>query len=82
MIIDASALLAILLEEPEADQFLDVLHTDESRAISPVNLVEAGIKADDPRNPAKGPALDALIATLSIVVAPMTAEQARIARHA
>jgi len=82
VIIDASALLAILLEEPEADRFLEAIQDDESRAISPVNFVEAGIKADDPRNPAKGRVLDAMISALDIEIAPITAEQGRIAREA
>ena len=82
MIIDASALLAILFEEPESDQFLNLVEERENLAISPINLVEAGIKADDPRNPRKGPALDALVSTLRIEIAPITAEQGRIAREA
>ncbi|MGH6923065.1 MAG: type II toxin-antitoxin system VapC family toxin [Propylenella sp.] len=82
MIVDASALLAILFEEPEEDRFLELIQEDKSPAISPVNLVEAGIKADDPRHPAKGRALDALISAMNIEVAAITAEQARIAREA
>jgi ribonuclease VapC len=82
VIIDASAILAILFEESEGDRFLDAIRRERTRFISPVNLVEAGIKADDPRHPAKGPALDALLSTMKIEIAPITAEQSRIAREA
>lgn len=41
MVIDASALVAILLSEPEADQFLDVLDAaSDSILISPVSIFE------------------------------------------
>jgi len=82
VIIDASALLAIIFEEVEADRFLNLIADAQGRAISPVNLVEAAIKADDPRHSAKGRALDAAVSALSIEIAPITGEQGQIAREA
>ena len=82
MIIDASALLAILFDEPEVDRFTRLIHRSAHPAISPVNFLEAGIRADNPKTPAKGPALDTLMIALGIEVASVTAEQAQMAREA
>lgn len=83
MIIDASALLAILFDEPESAEFTRMIaETIEDRLISPVNYVEASIRADDPRAPAKADALDSIMEAMAILIAPISAEQARIARDA
>ena len=83
MIIDASALVAILFDEPESTEFTRrIAATDEDRLISPVNFVEAGIRADDPRAPAKAATLDSLMEALAVDIAPISAEQARLARDA
>jgi ribonuclease VapC len=52
------------------------------RLLSAANAVEAWIVADRHANPAKGPALDALIATLAIDIVPVTVQHARLARTA
>jgi ribonuclease VapC len=43
IVIDASALVAIADQEPEADRFLEVLGAAEAAAISAINAVETGI---------------------------------------
>ncbi|HZC15469.1 MAG TPA: type II toxin-antitoxin system VapC family toxin [Caulobacteraceae bacterium] len=43
IVVDASALVAIADEEPEADRFLDVLGAARGSAISAINVVETGI---------------------------------------
>jgi ribonuclease VapC len=50
--------------------------------MSLANAVEAWIVADQHANPAKGPALDALIATLGIDLVPVTVQHAQLARRA
>lgn len=83
MIIDASALLAILFDEPESTEFTRrIAETVEDRLISPVNFVEAAIRSEDPRLPPKATILDAVMEALAIAIAPITAEQARLAREA
>jgi ribonuclease VapC len=43
IVVDASALVAIADEEPEADNFLDVLGSAQGAVISVINAVETGI---------------------------------------
>ncbi len=50
--------------------------------VSAANYLEAGIVIDRERNPALSAKLDAVIAELGIEIAPVTSEQARIARQA
>ncbi len=82
MVIDTSAVIAILLDEPDGDSLLQRIVDDPVRLISAGTLLEAGIVADNNPNRRKGPALDALLATLGVRVEPVTEEQARIAREA
>ena len=82
MVIDTSALLAILLEEPDGDALLQAIIDDPVRLISAGTLLEAGIVADNNPNRRKGPALDALLSATDVRVEPVTEEQARLAREA
>jgi ribonuclease VapC len=82
MIIDASALLAILLEEPEIDEFLMLIAEAEVRRISAANWLEAAIRADHSSNPRLGRAFDALVEELAIEIEPVTPEHVRRARQA
>jgi ribonuclease VapC len=50
--------------------------------MSPVNYLEASIRADDKRHPAKGSELDALLAGFGVRIVAINAEQARLARAA
>lgn len=54
MIVDASAILAVLFDEPEKAGFRDLLLMTPELVMSPVNYLEASIRADDRRHPAKG----------------------------
>jgi ribonuclease VapC len=83
VIVDASAILAILFDEPERGAFQRAIaDAAGDHVMSPVNYLEASIKADDPRHPRKGVELDLLLSALSVTLAPVTLEQARLARSA
>ena len=82
MIVDASAILAVLFEEPEKEKFRDTLLMTRDLSMSPVNYLEAAVRADDRRHPDKGPQLDVLIRGFGIDVAAVTAGQAKLAREA
>lgn len=82
MILDSSALLAILFDEPEGAEFLRLLVEAPVRAISAANMVEAWMVTDRHPNPAKAAALDELVALLEIELRPVDAAQARLARQA
>lgn len=80
MIIDSSALMAILNGEPEGDSLLAVIARSECR-ISAASSVEVGIVADA-RSTRHGERLDELLAALEIRVEPVTVRQAEVARLA
>lgn len=81
MIVDASALLAILLREPEMEAFRDIIATTSDPTMSPVNFIEAAICADA-LGSAVGNGLDAIMAAGGISVTQVTPEQAHLAREA
>lgn len=83
MIVDASAILAILLEEPEGDAMEDMLLAPRQRhAMSPVNYLEAAVRVDGLEATRKGAELNNLLSNLSIDIVPATPEQAHLARAA
>ena len=82
MIVDSSALVAMLWREPEGEAFALAISSERSPKVSAANYLEAGIVIDRERNPALSAKLDAVITELGIEIAPVTSEQARIARQA
>ncbi len=82
MIIDTSALIAILRDEPDARRFAEAIESASERRISAATYVELGAAIDGARDPVASRRMDELLATASIVIEPVTEEQARIARAA
>lgn len=83
MIVDASAILAIILDEPEGQAFEDLLIADRQRpSMSPVNFLEAAVRIDALQSDHKSGRFDALLATLDVELATVTPEQALLAREA
>lgn len=82
MIVDASALLAIINKEPERSTFIDALDAAESRAMSVVNHFEVAIKVDRDPDPIIARRFAELIDEGDIEIAPVSVEQAVIARAA
>jgi ribonuclease VapC len=82
MIIDTSAVLAILLDEDDSARFADAIARADQRAMSAASFLEAGIVIDNQLGPAAGRQLDALLQRAQVEVAPVTPEQAEIARQA
>ena len=83
MIVDTSAVIAILKEEQDAPRFLRaVAISTQPKRMSAANYLEAGIVVDANRNPLLSRRLDDLIVQTEIVVEPVTREQAEIARAA
>ena len=83
MIIDTSAVIAVLKEESDAPRFLRVLTLSaEPKRMSAANYLEAAIVVDANRNPLLSRRLDELIVQTEIVAEPVTLEQANIARAA
>lgn len=82
MILDSSALLAILLLEPEAERFINAVLDADRRGISAASYVEAGLAIDSRSEPATRKLLDDAITALGLEIVPLDAAQARIAREA
>lgn len=82
MIVDSSALLAILFAEPDAAAFAEALEGAESRKISAANWLETAIRIDAGGNPLASAAFDDLVREARLVVEPVDEHQARIARTA
>jgi ribonuclease VapC len=82
MIVDSSALVAILRQEPEQRGFAQTLHHAESLRMSAATYLEFSIVIDSRRDPALSREIDEIIERYNIVIEPVTVEQARIARQA
>ncbi|MBN9186352.1 type II toxin-antitoxin system VapC family toxin [Microbacterium sp.] len=82
MIVDTSALIALVKDEPDASAVLAALARDTRPAISAATLLEASIVADGSRDPVRSARFTALLDALSLEVVPFTAVQAAAARHA
>jgi ribonuclease VapC len=83
MIVDTSAIIAVLKEETDAPRFLHALTiSTEPKCMSAANYLEAGIVVDANRNPVLSRRLDDFVVQTDIEVEPVTREQAEIARAA
>jgi ribonuclease VapC len=82
MIIDSSALIAVLRDEPEAESCAQAIEKARVRRISAVTYVEAAIVVDGNRNPLLSRRFDDLVRRVDLVIEPVTEEHAKLAREA
>jgi ribonuclease VapC len=82
MVIDASAVVAILRQESGAEILLTRLTAASSRRISAASLLETAIVIESKSGERGGEQLDLFLARAQIEVSAVTAEQVRIARKA
>lgn len=82
MIIDTSALIAILFAEPDAAAYAAAIEAAEERRISAVNYVEAGVVIDGRRDPVASRRFDDAIRAAGINIEPVDEHQAQLARTA
>jgi len=82
MMIDSSALIAILDNEPEAAQIIEAIANDPVRLISAVSLVETSIVILNRRGEAGVDELDALLQEAGVETVAVTPEHAALARQA
>lgn len=82
MIVDTSALVCVLTDEPEAERLLLVLASADSLRMSAATYVECGIVMDNRSSAATRRRFDELLATLEMEIVDLTPEQARLAREA
>jgi ribonuclease VapC len=82
MIVDSSAMVAIVWAEREAKPFIAAIVGSDRATMSAANYLEASIVIDRDRSPAISARLDATVHQLEIEIAPVTASQAKLARQA
>lgn len=82
MVIDTSAILALLFNEPEADDIEVALDDDPVRLMSTASCLEAAVVVEARLGAAGGRELDLLVHKGQIELVPVTAEQAEVARSA
>jgi ribonuclease VapC len=82
VIVDASALITVVLEESGFETHLETLLRSPVNRMSAATFLEAAIVVDRLPNPRASVRFDELISNLGIIVEPVTAHQARVAREA
>ena len=82
MVIDTSALIAILLNETETEAFAKAIAADPKRLISAFNLLEAAIVIETKKGEAGGIELDLLLHRARMEIVAISAEQVELARTA
>jgi ribonuclease VapC len=82
MIVDASAIIAILRDENDGPALARALEQAPVRRISAATYVEAAVVTDSNRDPVLSRRFDDLLRDSAIAIEPVTAEQAKIARDA
>jgi ribonuclease VapC len=82
MIVDTSAIIAVLKNEPDADAFALALQQAPVCRVSAVTWAEAAVVTDGNRNPVLSRRFDDLLRDVHMRVETVTAKQAEIARDA
>ncbi len=82
MVLDSSALIAILLNEPEAEQMIEALQSEPKRLMSAANLLETSIVIEARKGPAGGRELSILLHRAKIEIVSMTEELSEVALDA
>lgn len=81
MIVDSSALLAVIFNEPEAQKFARLLEQQPASIAAPT-LLEASMVVDRAPRRELGRSLDKLVAAVELRIEPFTDVHATIAREA
>jgi ribonuclease VapC len=82
LIVDTSAVLAVLLEEPEGNRFIDLIAESDVLRLSAAGYVETAIYVERNGDATRRAMLDTFIAEFGIQIEPVSVEQAMLARQA
>jgi ribonuclease VapC len=82
MVIDSSAIIAVLLNEANAAQIAEAIDSGSQRLLSAASLLEASIVIESRKGEAAGRELDLLIYRAAIEVVAVDQDQVEIARIA
>ena len=82
MVLDTSALLVLLLDEPEAERFRIVIEEDDARLVSAATLLETALVIEARNGEAGGRELDLLVEKAGLEVVPVETAHVTEARKA
>ena len=82
MVIDSSAIIAVLLNEKNATQIAQAIEVASQRLLSAANLLEASIVIESRKGEAGGRELDLLLYRAAIEIVAVDQDQAETARIA
>jgi ribonuclease VapC len=82
MVIDSSAIIAVLLNEENAARLAEAIEAGSQRLLSAANLLEASIVIESRKGAAGGRELDLLIYRAAIEIVAVDQDQAETARIA
>jgi ribonuclease VapC len=82
VIVDTSALIAMIRGEPDAAKFIELIEHEADLRLSAASYLEASIVLDGTDDPVVSARLDTFLTEYEIGVEPVTDAQARIAREA
>ena len=82
MIVDSSAVVAILRSEPEQQEFSRLISQAEVVRLSAANFLEASIVLEATTNRERRLVFDGFLHSAGVTIEPVTVEQAHLAREA
>lgn len=82
MIVDTSAIIAVLRNESDAAEIGEAMQQARVCRMSAVSYVEAGVVTDSNKNPVLSRRLDDLLRNVRMQLETVTAQQAQLARQA
>ena len=82
MVLDSSAIIAIIAREPSASRLSAALDAADTRRISAASMVEASMVLLGRRGPPSDRLLDQFVREINADIEPVTGTQAQIAREA
>ena len=82
MVIDTSAVLAILLDERDASRYAEAVDEADSCHISAASYLEAALIIDNSGDPIASREFDLFFRRAGFLIEPVTVEQAQTARQA
>lgn len=82
MILETSAIIAILRNESEASLFAQAIEDEPVVRLSTASMFEAAVVVDGSRDPVLVRRFDELIESAGLIIEPVTERQAHIARAA
>jgi ribonuclease VapC len=82
MVVDTSAIVAILFGEAEAGPFAEMIEADPTRLVSAASVLETALVVENELGEEGERELDLLLLTAGLEVVPFTGDHLRVARHA